>query len=194
MQQEVEQPVVATQPMVTPDSLDAQHVHGEDLADQPLVGGAHLRARLPQPEQLGMLQQAGLGLLQRLQQGLAIGGAGQDHHQQAAAEDADDHLAHPSLGDVEDVLRVGHVDAGEGDDGGGVARQRKGVGDVVLMVVGDVGAERQPERDEEAEQPGIADAQAGDHHRRHGADEAAHHPPQTLADDPAHGGKAHHGG
>ncbi len=136
-----------------------------------------------------MLQQAGLGLVQRLQQGLTIRGAGQDHHQQATAEDADDHLAHPRLGNIEDVVGIRHVDTREGDDGGGVARQRKGVGDVVLMVVGDVGAQRQPERDEEAEQPGIADAKAGDHHRRHGTDEAAHHPPQTLADDAAHSGK-----
>ena len=46
-------------------------------------------------------------------------------------------LAHPGLGDVEDMLRVGQVDAGEGDDGGGIARQGETVGDVVLMVVGD---------------------------------------------------------
>lgn len=113
---------------------------------------------------------------------------------QAAAEDADDHLAHPGLGDVEDMLRVGQVDAGEGDDGGGIARQGETVGDVVLMVVGDVGATPQPEGDKQAEEPGITDAKAGDHHRRHGADEAAHHPPQALADDAPHGGKAHHGG
>lgn len=77
---------------------------------------------------------------------------------------------------------------------GRVARQGKGVGDVVLIVVGDVGTQAQPEGDQKAEQPGIADAKAGDHHCRHGTDQTADHPPQTLADDPAHGGKAHHGG
>ena len=194
MEQIVQQLVVATQAVVAPDCLDAQHVQGEDLTDHPLVGGAHIGARLPEPEQLGMFQQPGLALAKGVQQGLAIGETRQDHHHQAAAEDADDHLAHPGLGDVEDMLRVGQVDAGEGDDGGGIARQGETVGDVVLMVVGDVGATPQPEGDKQAEEPGITDAKAGDHHRRHGADEAAHHPPQALADDAPHGGKAHHGG
>ncbi|MNK64361.1 hypothetical protein D3C87_835980 [compost metagenome] len=194
VQQEVEQPVVAAQPVVTPHRLNAQHVHGEDLADDPLVGTAHIGPRLPQPEQLGVLPQPGLTLAKGRQQCLSIREARQNHHHQTAAEDAHYHLAHPGLGDVEDVLRLGHVDAGEGDDGRGVARQGEGVGDVVLIVVGDVGAEPQPERDKEAEQPGIADAKTGDHHGRHGADEAAHYPPQALADDAADGGKAHHGG
>lgn len=79
---------------------------------------------------------AGCNLVGFVQQGLAIGETRQDHHHQAAAEDADDHLAHPGLGDVEDMLRVGQVDAGRWRRYSPPGRNRR---NVVLMVVGDVG-------------------------------------------------------
>ncbi len=88
-----------------------------------------------------MFQQAGLALAQGFQQGFAVRGAGQDHHHQTAAEDTDDHLAHPRLGNIEDVVGIRHIDAGESDDGGSVTAEGEGVGDVVLIVVGDVGTQ-----------------------------------------------------
>ncbi len=80
MQQVVQQGILPTEAVVTPEGLDAQQVHGEDLANHAFVSGADGISRLWHPQQAGVLQQPGVHGFQGRQQVAAVGGAGQDHH------------------------------------------------------------------------------------------------------------------
>ena len=98
MQQVVQQGILPTEAVVAPEGLDAQQVHGQDLANYAFMGGADSIRRFRYPQQTGVLQQAGVHGFQSRQQVAAIGGAGQDHHHQPAAQDPDDDFADARLG------------------------------------------------------------------------------------------------
>ncbi len=61
----------------------------------------------------------------------AIRGAGQDHHHDAAAQNADHHFTHACTGDVPQLGGIQHVDDRKGDNGCGVTCQLKRVRNVV---------------------------------------------------------------
>ncbi|MNP70649.1 hypothetical protein D3C76_1669100 [compost metagenome] len=58
VQHVVEDIVLPTQPVMAPEGLNSQQVHGEDLADNALVGGTHPQADFRLPQHGGVFQQA----------------------------------------------------------------------------------------------------------------------------------------
>ncbi|STT73181.1 Uncharacterised protein [Klebsiella pneumoniae] len=80
MQEVVQQRILPTETVVAPEGLDTQQVHGQDLANHALMGGANGIRRLRHPQQAGVLQQPGVHGFQGRQQVAAVGGAWQDHH------------------------------------------------------------------------------------------------------------------
>ncbi|SQC40777.1 Uncharacterised protein [Klebsiella pneumoniae] len=57
MQEVVQQRILPTETVVAPEGLDTQQVHGQDLANHALMGGANGIRRLRHPQQAGVLQQ-----------------------------------------------------------------------------------------------------------------------------------------
>ena len=88
VQHVVEHVVLAAKAVVAPERLNAQQVHGENLADHRFMGGAHLINLGRLQQQPGVLQQARVHLLQRGDQRLAVRGARQHHHHKSGAQDA----------------------------------------------------------------------------------------------------------
>ena len=98
----------------------------------------------------------------------------------SSTANADDHPLTRAWAMSEICCRVGSgLAAGEGDDGGGIARRGEAVGDVVLDGGLEMWARPRPEGDKQAAGQGSPMPRPV-HHRRHGADEAAHHPPAAL--------------
>ncbi len=60
MQEVVQQRILPTETVVAPEGPDTQQVHGQDLANHALMGGANGIRRLRHPQQAGVLQQPGV--------------------------------------------------------------------------------------------------------------------------------------
>lgn len=192
MQQVVQQGILPTEAVVTPEGLDAQQVHGEDLANHAFVSGADGISRLWHPQQAGVLQQPGVHGFQGRQQVAAVGGAGQDHHHESAAEDPNDDFADARLSDHPKFVAVADVNHRKRDDGAGIAGKLKGVGHVVGEQRAGPGAQRQPAGNTEQKQPGIVQRMARQQQGGAGAEQAAGDAAKAFTDHAADGGKADH--
>ena len=146
MEQIVKQRVLPTQPIVAPERLNTQQVHGQDLADNALVCGADSVGRDRLPQQTGVLQQSRMHIFERRQQGAAVGGAGQDHHHQATAQNTDNHLAYARLRYLPQFGGIDHINNRKGNDGAGIAGKLESIGDVVGIHRACPGTKRQPAR------------------------------------------------
>ena len=107
---------------MTPESLYAQQVHGQDLPDNLFMRETDVITGIRLPQQACMFQQPGMHGLQRGNQRRTVGGAGQDHHHKPAAEDPDNHLTDARLCNIPQFGGIEHIDDREGNDGRGIAR------------------------------------------------------------------------
>ena len=192
MQQIVEQRILPTQTIVAPEGLNAQQIHGQDLTDDALVGAADGVGGHRLPQHIGMLKQTRVHIFQRGKQRAAVGGAGQNHHHQPAAQNTDDHFTNACLSYLPQFSRVDHVNDRESNDGAGVARQLEGVGDIIAVHRAGPGAKIQPARHREQKEPRVGQRVPGDKQRGAGAQQAARDAAQAFADDAADGGEADH--
>ena len=134
---------------MTPEGLNTQQVHGQDLPDHAFMGGANGIGGFRHPQQTGVLKQASMHIFQCRQQRSAIRRTGHDHHHQPAAQDADDNLANSRLRDSPQLVGVGNVDNRKGDNGAGIAGELESVGHVVGIHCAGPGTERNPRRNAE---------------------------------------------